>query len=163
MWESGNLPNVRKEIEERARKIGLSVEDVIDKMRPNGEMRDLYEKFCAAVAESPDAQTYKKEMDKALVAWARQYGRGREELLNPETGGNPYFESLRDRLDNSHRQMEKNTANVPLFEGEDKSHAEKLRETVQQIIEKLKEIAKEFLNMLRGKSSDKEVDNGPNP
>lgn len=164
LWESGNLPNVRKEIEERARQTGLSVEDVMDKMKPNGEMSDLHEKFRSAVAESPDAQTNKKAMDKALDGWVRQYGRGQEELLNPETEGNPHFEALRDRLDNSHRRMQKNTANAPLFEGEDKSHAEKLRETIQRIMEKLKEIAKDFVNMVRGKKgADAEADNDPRP
>lgn len=164
LWESGNLPNVRKEIEERARQTGLSVEDVMDKMKPNGEMSDLHEKFRTAVAESPDAQTNKKAMDKALDGWARQYGRGQEELLNPETEGNPHFEALRDRLDNSHGRMQKNTANAPLFEGEDKSHAEKLRETIQRIMEKLKEIAKDFVNMVRGKKgADAEADNDPSP
>lgn len=164
LWESGNLPNVRKEIEERARQTGLSVEDVMDKMKPNGEMSDLHEKFRTAVAESPDAQTNKKAMDKALDGWVRQYGRGQEELLNPETEGNPHFEALRDRLDNSHGRMQKNTANAPLFEGEDKSHAEKLRETIQRIMEKLKEIAKDFVNMVRGKKgADAEADNDPNP
>lgn len=164
LWESGNLPNVRKEIEERARQTGLSVEDVMDKMKPNGEMSDLHEKFRTAVAESPDAQTNKKAMDKALDGWVRQYGRGQEELLNPETDGNPHFEALRDRLDNSHGRMQKNTANAPLFEGEDKSHAEKLRETIQRIMEKLKEIAKDFVNMVRGKKgADAEADNDPNP
>ncbi|MFL9811370.1 hypothetical protein D7249_24655 [Stutzerimonas stutzeri] len=164
LWESGNLPNVRKEIEERARQTGLSVEDVMDKMKPNGEMSDLHEKFRTAVAESPDAQTNKKAMDKALDGWVRQYGRGQEELLNPETEGNPHFEALRDRLDNSHERMQKNTANAPLFEGEDKSHAEKLRETIQRIMEKLKEIAKDFVNMVRGKKgADAEADNDPSP
>lgn len=164
LWESGNLPNVRREIEERARQTGLSVEDVMDKMKPNGEMSDLHEKFRTAVAESPDAQTNKKAMDKALDGWVRQYGRGQEELLNPETEGNPHFEALRDRLDNSHGRMQKNTANAPLFEGEDKSHAEKLRETIQRIMEKLKEIAKDFVNMVRGKKgADAEADNDPSP
>lgn len=164
LWESGNLPNVRKEIEERARQTGLSVEDVMDKMKPNGEMSDLHEKFRTAVAESPDAQTNKKAMDKALDGWVRQYGRGQEELLNPETEGNPHFEALRDRLDNSHGRMQKNTANAPLFDGEDKSHAEKLRETIQRIMEKLKEIAKDFVNMVRGKKgADAEADNDPSP
>lgn len=164
LWESGNLPNVRKEIEERARQTGLSVEDVMDKMKPNGEMSDLHEKFRIAIAESPDAQTNKKAMDKALDGWVRQYGRGQEELLNPETEGNPHFEALRDRLDNSHGRMQKNTANAPLFEGEDKSHAEKLRETIQRIMEKLNKIARDFVNMVRGKKgADAEADNDPSP
>lgn len=164
LWESGNLPNVRHEIEERARQTGLSVEDVMEKMKPNGEMADLREKFISAVAESSDAQNHKQAMDKALDGWVRQYGRGQEELLNPETDGNPHFESLRDRLGNSHGQMKKNTANAPLFEDDEKSHAEKLRETIERIMEKLKAIAMDFVNMVRGKKvADTEADNAPSP
>ena len=100
-------------------------------------------------------------MDKAFDGWVRQYGRGQEELLNPETDGNPHFEGLRDRLDKSFGRMQKSTSEVPLFEGEDKSHAERLREIVQRIMEKLKEIAKDFVSMVRGKGA--EDDNAPSP
>jgi|GEM_PF-2447436 len=160
LWASGNLPSIRKEIEARARQIGLSVEDVIDKMTPNGEMSDLHEKFRSAVAESPDAKTHKKAMDKALNNWVRQYARAQEELLNLETRGDPLFESLRDRLDNAHGRMQKNTANTPLFEGEDKSHAQKRHESTQRIMEKLKEITKDFVNMGRVNA---QADNAPSP
>lgn len=164
LWGSGGLPSVRKEIEERARQTGLSVEDVMDKMKPNGEMAGLHEKFRTAVAESPDAQAHKKAMDKALDGWVRQYGRGQEELLNPETGGNPHFEALRDRLDQTRERMKKSTANTPLFEGEERSHAEKLRETILRIMEKLKEIARDFVSLVRGKGgADVEADNAPSP
>jgi len=156
LWTSGNLPNVRKEIEARAQQIGLSVEDVIDKMTPNGEMYDLHEKFRSAVAESPDAETHKKAMDKALNGWVRQYGRAQEELLNLETSGDPLFESLRDRLDHSHERMQKNTANAPLFEGEDKSHAQKRHESTQRIMAKLKDL----VNMRRANA---QADNAPSP
>ena len=57
--------------------------------------------------------------------------------------------------------MQKSTSEVPLFEGEDKSHAERLREIVQRIMEKLKEIAKDFVSMVRGKGA--EDDNAPSP
>jgi len=164
LWESGNLSDVRKEIEERARQTGLSVEDVMDKMRPNGEMADLHEKFRTAMAESPDAQGNKKAMDKALDGWMRQYGRGQEELLNPETKGSPHFEALRNRLDKSHERMKENTANAPLFEGEETSHAEKLQGTIQRIMEKLKQIARDFLNMVRGrKGADAEAASASSP
>jgi len=160
LWASGNLPNVRKEIEERTRQTGLSVEDVMDKMKPNDEMSDLYEKFRSAVAESPEAKIHKKAMDKALDSRVRQYGRGQEELLNPETEGTPHFDALRDRLDNSHERMQKNTANTPLFEGEDKSHTQKRHESTQWIMEKLKDL----VNMERGnKGADAQVDNDPSP
>ncbi len=154
LWDSGKLPNVRKEIEARARLTGLSVEDVMEKMKPNGEMADLHEKFCAAVAESPDAQTQKRAMDKALEGWVRQYGRGKEELLNPETEGNPHTDALRDRLDGTCDKMKRNASTAPIFDGEDKSHSEKLREAIQRIMEKLKEIARDFVDMVRGKSGD---------
>jgi len=160
LWKSSNLPNVRKEIETRAQQIGLSVEDVIDKMTLNGEMPDLHEKFRSAVAESPDAKTHKKAMDKALNGWVRQYGRAQEELLNLKTEGDPLFESLRDRLDHSHGRMQKNTANAPLFEGEDKSHAQKRYESTQRIMEKLKDL----VSMGRvNKGADAQVYNDPSP
>lgn len=154
LWDSGKLPDVRKEIEARARLTGLSVEDVMEKMKPNGEMADLHKKFCAAVAESPDAQTQKRAMDKALEGWVRQYGRGKEELLNPETEGNPHTDALRDRLDGTCDKMKRNASTAPIFDGEDKSNSEKLREAIQRIMEKLKEIARDFVDMVRGKSGD---------
>jgi len=99
-------------------------------------------------------------MDRALGSWARQYFRGQEELLNPEIEGSPLFESLRDRLDNSYERMQKNTANAPLFEGEDKSHAQKLRESIQRIMEKLKDL----VNMGRvNKGADAQANNAPSP
>jgi len=56
--------------------------------------------------------------------------------------------------------MQKNTANAPLFESEDKSHAQKRHESTQRIMEKLKDL----VNMARGnKGADAEVYNAPSP
>jgi len=90
----------------------------------------------------------------------RQYGRGQEELLNLKTEGDPLFESLRDRLDHSHERMKKSTANTPLFEAEDKSHAQMRHESTQRIMEKLKDL----VNMERGnKGADAQANNAPSP
>ena len=38
-----------------------------------------------------------------------------------------------------------------MFDGEDKSHLEKLQEAVAKVIEKVREMVNSFTNMLRGK------------
>jgi len=151
LWESGDLPNVLKKIEEHAQKTGLSIDNVMQAMRPNSEMADLHQEFCNAVSASSEAKSNKKEMDKALSGWLRQYDRGQEELLHHKVEDNPRLEALRKRLDESRKQMEKNTINTPLFEDENQSHNQKLEEAIKQIMEKIKEIAKDFVNLLRGK------------
>ena len=50
--------------------------------------------------------------------------------------------------------MEQQTQGVPLFEGEDKTHAERLREMMERLIEKLKEFAQSIMNSLKGKKSE---------
>jgi len=56
--------------------------------------------------------------------------------------------------------MQKNTANAPLFEGEDKSHAQKRYESTQRIMEKLKDL----VSMGRvNKGADAQVYNDPSP
>lgn len=163
-WESGAMPDVRKEIEERARVTGISVEDVMEKMKPNGEMAELGESFNAAVAASPDAQSHKKVMDKALEGWGRQHGRAQDELLNPEQEGTSHHDSLKDRLDKAQGKMKQHTSDLPLFDGEDKSHAEKLREMIAKIVEKITEFAKGVVNAVRGKkTADAEVESAPAP
>lgn len=138
-WQSGSMPDVKREIEERARVTGVSVNDVIEKMKPGGEMADLHEKFVQAFVASPNSGSQKKNMDKALEAWGRQYSRGQEELLNPETKGLPQYEGIRDRLLKSKEAMERSSSEVPLFDGEEKSHAERLKEIMAHIAEKIKE------------------------
>lgn len=163
-WESGAMPDVRKEIEERARVTGISVEDVMEKMKPNGEMAELGESFNAAVAASPDAQSHKKVMDKALEGWGRQHGRAQDELLNPEQEGTAHHDSLKDRLDKAQGKMKQHTSDLPLFDGEDKSHAEKLREMIAKVVEKITEFAKGVVNAVRGKkTADAEVESAPAP
>lgn len=149
------MPAIREQIEARAQETGLSVQDVMEKMKPNGEFADLHEKFNEAVSQSPDAQSSKKAMDKALDSWARQYGRAQEELLNPETEGSPHYEKLKGRLDGSNDKMQRTTSETPAFEGEDQSHFERLKEALQKIAERLKEMVKSFAEFVKGKASPK--------
>lgn len=166
-WQAHRMPLIRQEIEARAEADGLSVQDVMEKMKPNGEYADLHDKFNAAVAQSPEALMAKKSMDKALDGWTRQFGRAKEELLNPETEGNPHYEKLKDRIGKSSERMHKNASETPAFEGE-QSHIEKLKEAMERIVEKLKEMAQNFVNFVRGKSAGKNSeaggsDNAPAP
>ncbi|WP_426810508.1 hypothetical protein ABOC32_06700 [Pseudomonas sp. WOUb67] len=152
-WNAGNMPQVREQIETRAEQTGLSVPEVIEKMKPDGEYTDLHEKFVEAVGESADAQNSKKAMDKALTGWARQYGRAQEELLNPETEDNPHYDKLKNRLESSSESMHRNAGNTPAFEGETQSHLERLRDVMQRIGERLKEMVQGIVSLVRGKPS----------
>ncbi|WP_129932626.1 MULTISPECIES: hypothetical protein [unclassified Pseudomonas] len=152
-WNAGSLPQVREQIETRAEQTGLSVPEVIEKMKPDGEYTDLHESFVQAVGESPDAQNSKKAMDKALTGWARQYGRAQEELLNPETQDNPHYDKLKNRLESSSESMHRNAGSMPAFAGETQSHLERLREVMQRIGERLKEMVQGIVSLVRGKPS----------
>ena len=162
-WAADKMPFVRKEIEERARQTGISVEDVVSKMKPGGEFSDLAEKFNSALAESPAAQDSRKAMNKALDGFVKQYGRAQEELLNPETENNPHYRGLKDRLGQSLGKMSENAAGLPRADGEEQSHLEKLKDAMAKIAEKLKEIVRDFVNTIRGRGVGKEADNAPSP
>lgn len=165
-WNSSTkLTALRSEMERVARERGLSVQDVAEKMKPGGDFADLRKDFNAAVSENPDAGARKKAMDKALDSYVRQYGRAQEELLNPEQHGNPHYDRYKDRLKRAHEDIEQNASGIPAFansRGElESSHFEKLKEAVEKILEKLKEVAKEFLALFRSKTADD--DHAPAP
>ncbi|HDS1733906.1 hypothetical protein [Pseudomonas sp. BP8] len=152
-WNAGDMPQVRQQIETRAEQTGLTVPEVIEKMKPDGEFTDLHEKFVEAVGQSPDAQSNKKAMDKALTGWARQYGRAQEELLNPETEGSPHYDKLKNRLETSSQSIHANAGNTPAFDGEAQSHLERLKDVMQRIGERLKEMVQGIVDLVRGKPS----------
>lgn len=138
-WSSHKMPLIRQEIESRAEAAGITPQELMGKIKPNGEYAELHEKFVNAVSGSPEAQIAKKQMDKALDGWAKQYGRAQEELLNPETEGNPHYDKLKEQLDGSSKKMHDNAADVPAFEGE-QSHLDKLKDVMERIAERLKEM-----------------------
>lgn len=165
-WNSSTkLIAFKAEVERIAAERGLSVQDVNEKMKPGGELAELREKFNAMVSENPDSNARKKGMDKALDSYIRQYGRAQEELLNPEQRGIQY-DKLKQRLEVSQKEMEKKSSSVPAFASEkgelEPSHFERLQEAVSKIVEKLKEVAKEFMSMIRGKTTENES-HAPNP
>lgn len=164
-WASGKLPDVRRAIEEHARETGASVPDVMAKMVPGGELEDLRTRFIDAVGESPDAQASKKGMDRALDSWIRQYGRGSEELLNPETGQNSDYDKMRERFEGTRGKMEDLVTQSPVFAGESKSHAMKFREAVERIAQKIRETLERVADFLRGRNSaaEQQRDSGYEP
>jgi hypothetical protein len=158
---SAPLTVVREEIERIARERGLPVQDVVEKMKPDGELADLRQQFNEAVAASPDSGARKKAMDKALDSYIRQYGRAQEEVLNPEQIGNPHYEGLKARLSRSHEGMESKAAGLPAFTNSsgtlEPSHFEKLKEAVARMMEKIKEVLQDFKSMLSGRGGDDDV------
>lgn len=158
-WAADKMPEVHRGIENRANEAGLTVTQVIEKMKPDGEYSDLHQTFVNAVAQSPEAQGNKKVMDKALTGWAKQYGRAQEELLNPETEGNPHYEKLKDRLETSSAKMHQDAGNTPAFAGEGQSHIERLREVMERIAERLKEVVKGIVDLVRNSLPGSSRDN----
>jgi hypothetical protein len=78
-------------------------------------------------------QSHKKEMDKALDGWVRQYGYAQEELQNLETRGNAQqIEAFCGRVGENCERMQQITSGVPLFEGERESHAERLNKGIER-------------------------------
>ncbi len=139
-WKVPPMAAMRHEIEERARKTGISVPDAMAKMKPGGEWADLHEKFVKEVAASPEATQSKVAMDKALSSWIRQYDHGNEELLGADVDSNPNHMKAKNRIDATKDKMMEKTADSPVFGGESESHAERLREAVRAIIERIKEM-----------------------
>jgi hypothetical protein len=163
-WETGKMPDVRKAIEEKARETGMSVDDVMDKMKPGGEMHELHERFVDAYNDSPGAADHRKVMNKAIDGFVRQYGQAQEEMLAPEQQGADYFEGYKERIDGAKDKIFKKAGHVPLLDGEDKTNLQKLQEAVAKIIEKVKEMVNGFTNMLRGKGgAEKEAVSEPAP
>jgi hypothetical protein len=168
LWNSSTkMTALRSEIERIARERGLSLQDVTEQMKPGGDLEEVRERFNAEVSSNPDVATHKKAMDKALDSFVRQYGRAQEELLNPEQQGNPHYERYKQRLEDSHKRLEDKASGVPAFQDAngqlEPSHFEKLKEAVTKIMEKLKEVAQEFIAMFRGKSGANTHDSAPAP
>ena len=163
-WDAGKMPDVRKAIEEKARETGMSVEDVMEKMKPGGEMHELQERFVDAYNHSPDAVDHRKVMNKAIDGFVRQYGQAQEEMLAPDQQGAEYFEGYKERVEGAKDRIFKKAGHVPLLDGENKTHLQKLQEAVAKIIEKVREMISGFTNMLRGKGGAvKEAVSEPTP
>jgi len=167
MWNATpRLLALRTEIAERARVTGASVEDVVNKMRPGGEFADIGKRFCEAVSESPDAISHKKTMEKALDAFGRQYEVALEEQLNPETSNSQVQSSLSGRIDDARLAIENSAGSVPPFPnpagGVEPSHADRLREALTRVVEKIKEIARQIGAVFRGQRAEAEADS-PSP
>lgn len=164
-WQvSPKLVALHGEIDRIARERGVPKQDLMEEMKPGGDLAALRTQFNEAVAENPEALTHKRSMDKALDSYVRQYGRAQEEMLNPEQAGNPHYEGLKSRLNANHKKMEDSAAEMPAFakaDGElDKAHFEKLREAVAAIMTKIREVIQEFTKLLTGK---REVEHAPAP
>lgn len=149
-WKVPPMALLRREIEERARKSGLSVVDVMEKMKPDGELKDLHDKFIKEVAASPEATQSKVFMDKALSSWIRQYDRASEEMLSADIDENPGHKKAKDRLDASKNNMELKTAESPVFGGESESHAERFRAAIEAILKSIRELFQAVRNKVSG-------------
>lgn len=138
-WQVAPMAALREEIEERARKTGISVPDAMAKMKPGGEWAELHDKFVKEVAASPDALQAKVSLDKALKSYTGQYEHSAEELMNADMT-DPKTMKARNKVDASKDKMQELAAETPVFGGETESHAERLKAAIQAIIERVREM-----------------------
>lgn len=151
-WKLEPMSALRSEIDKRARQSGLSVPDAMEKMKPGGEWSDLHDKFVQAVADSPDALQAKVAMDSALKSFIRQVGNGREELLSADVDENPAQRRAKERIEASEDKMQELTKMSPLFGGESQSHSQRLREVLDKIMERLRELVASMREKVMGVS-----------
>ena len=144
------MEKLHKEIAERARTTGISVQDAMAKMRPGGELQDLHEKFVKEVGSSNEAKDAKVALDKSLKSYMNQVENSSEELLSAELDSNPSHKKAKDRIDQSNKKMQELTGQTPIFEGEEKSHAEALKDRIKEITEKIAEMFKNIKARLTG-------------
>lgn len=156
-WQSGRLPDVRRAIEEHARTSGVSVPDVMAKMVPGGELEGLRTSFMEAVNESPKAQDHKVAMGKALDGWIRQYERGSEEVLNPDSDASPEHKELRGRFEKTKEKMADLVSENPIFAGDELSHAEKFKQAIERITQKVQEMMRAIVDLLHGNTPKQEA------
>jgi hypothetical protein len=155
-WKaSTQMATVRAEMQRIARERGLSITDVVEKMKPGGDLSGLHQQFNDAVSGLPDGGARKQAMDRALDGYIRHYERAHEELLNPrQPRRDPQYDHLKGRLRQTHQDMEKGASAVPAFSnaaGEvQPSHLEKLQQAVARVIERIKEVLAECLAAVRG-------------
>lgn len=138
-WQVAPMAALRTEIEERARKTGISVPDAMAKMKPGGEWGELHAKFVKEVAASPDALQAKVSLDKALKSYTGQYEHSAEELMAADMSDEKNMKA-RNKVDASKDKMQALAAETPVFGGETESHAERLKAAIEAIIERVREL-----------------------
>lgn len=157
-WQSSQpLATLRGEMERIARERGVPLQDIAEKMKPDGDLAALRVSFNDAVAQSPEAGQHKKAMDKALDSYTRQYGRAQEEILNPDLHDNPHYDALKARLVQSHANMQEQAGRMPALLNDkgayEASPLQKLTQSVEKIMERVDAIGQEFESMMRAKRS----------
>lgn len=138
-WQVAPMAALRTEIEERARKTGISVPDAMEKMKPGGDWGELHAKFVKEVAASPDALQAKVALDKALKSYTGQYEHSAEELMNADMSDEKNVKA-RNKVDASKDKMQTLAAETPVFGGETESHAERLKAAIEAIIARVREL-----------------------
>lgn len=167
-WQtSQNLASVRQEMERFSRERGVPMQDIVNEMKPGGELADLGKKFNEAVTETPSAIERKRSMDKAMDSYTLQYSRAQEEFHNPLQNSDPTCRKLNDgmkeRVDKVHAGMEAKAAAIPAFTDDkgvpQQTHFERLAESVRAMAERIREVLNAFMDALKGGRQD----NAPTP
>lgn len=160
MWQADRMAKVREMIDERAQELGVSVNEVVEKMRPGGELEDLHEEFMKNLDASPDARAHLAKMDEALDRYLKHNEHARQHIAKERHAPDPDAETLDKKdqdLDALQGRMEANTQQIPRSGNDQQSHLERLREAIRAMFERLKNFVTGLLRR------DREHQSSPEP
>jgi hypothetical protein len=157
-WNTGSIEGIKKQIDVIAHDKGVSVDKVVDEMKPGGVLGALGDRFKEAVKTEPEARKNMRLLDQALESFIRQYKYGVHELSGTHNAQNR--EQWRKRIEDAKDKMLEMTSTVPKASEEGPSHFEKLQAVIQAIAEKLREI---FASLFSRAGAKQESDRAPSP
>ncbi len=162
-WQAPEMQNVKNKIKQMAIERGLSEQDIIAHINSGDPtFKDVSKDFNDAFEQSDKAQSAKKKMDVALDSWQQNHERLNKTALQLHASDHPRAKDTFDVLEDSEKQMLKNSAEVPKTENESQSNLEKIKENLQRLREAAKAMI-EKLAALFGKGANNETSNDPSP
>ena len=159
-WQEEKMSRVRDKIREYAEENGMSEQDVIAGINKDTDMNlsEISQVFNEAYENSPAAKTAKEKMDHALSDWKDSYSSLTEDFGYGDADNSDYRRAF-GQYENSREDMEEATASVPKTPEEETNHFDQMKEFLQQMQEKIKELAEKLVNAVKrffGKGEENE-------
>ena len=159
-WQEEKMSRVRDKIREYAEENGMSEQDVIAGINKDTDMNlsEISQVFNEAYENSPAAKTAKEKMDHALNDWKDSYSSLTEDFGYGDADNSDYRRAF-GQYENSREDMEEATASVPKTPEEETNHFDQMKEFLQQMQEKIKELAEKLVNAVKrffGKGEENE-------
>lgn len=138
-WRYNNN-TARKAIDEYAEKHGISFSDAMVKVKPGGELEEVFTDLVEHSQNSKATQDTLERMDRSLEGWRNSYERAQRAIHNGENASNDRTKSYAERLDVTKNDMLEASAKTAHLDLDKPSHKEKIMETLESIRNALKEL-----------------------